>query len=100
MWVHDRLLHLERLLLLERTASGRYRLDRPSGLATPVTADTVRLIIRDNVCTGGRDSSHERESDPTNPSDCRSTATNITPGDRHGAGGVPAVADHALAARG
>ena len=51
---------------------------RSARLSAPVTADTVRLVIRDNACTGGKDFNHEQENDPTNPSDCRSTATNTT----------------------
>ncbi|MGB8649304.1 MAG: M36 family metallopeptidase [Mycobacteriales bacterium] len=47
-------------------------------LPRAVTADTVRLVVRSNTCTGGTDFNHEQENDPTNPSDCRSTATNTT----------------------
>ena len=47
-------------------------------LAKPVTGNAIRLVIRTNTCTGGRDFNYEQENDPTNPSDCRSTATNTT----------------------
>ncbi|MCW2600831.1 MAG: peptidase fungalysin [Frankiales bacterium] len=47
-------------------------------LPKPVTADTVRLVVRSNTCTGGSDFNHEQENDATNPSDCRSTVTNTT----------------------
>jgi hypothetical protein len=47
-------------------------------LPHPVTANAVRLVVRSNACTGGRDFNHEQEDDATNPSDCRSTATNTT----------------------
>ncbi|MCU1624409.1 MAG: peptidase fungalysin [Frankiales bacterium] len=51
---------------------------RTVSLPKPVTADAVRLVVRSNTCTGGPDFNHEQEDDPTNPSDCRSTATNTT----------------------
>jgi len=51
---------------------------RSFSLPHPVTADAVRLVVRSNACTGGKDFNHEQEDDPTNPSDCRSTATNGT----------------------
>jgi hypothetical protein len=45
-------------------------------LPKPVTADTVRIVVRSNTCTGGPDFNHEQENDVTNPSDCRSTVAN------------------------
>lgn len=51
---------------------------RTVALPKPVTADSVRLVVRSNTCTGGSDFNHEQEADATNPSDCRSTAANTT----------------------
>jgi hypothetical protein len=47
-------------------------------LAKPVTGNAIRLVVRSNTCTGGKDFNYEQENDLTNPSDCRSTATNTT----------------------
>jgi hypothetical protein len=40
-------------------------------LKKPVTGNAVRMVIRSNICTGGRDLNYEQERDPTTPSDCR-----------------------------
>ncbi|MCW2499083.1 MAG: peptidase fungalysin [Frankiales bacterium] len=45
-------------------------------LGKPVTADTVKLRVRSNTCTGGRDFNHEQENDPKSASDCRSVVLN------------------------
>jgi extracellular elastinolytic metalloproteinase len=45
-------------------------------LPKPVTANAVRLVVRSNACTGGADFNHEQEDDPTNASDCTSSAVN------------------------
>jgi extracellular elastinolytic metalloproteinase len=47
-------------------------------LAHAVTGNAIRVVIRSNTCTGGTDFNYEQEKDLTNPSDCRSTATNTT----------------------
>ena len=47
-------------------------------LAKPVTADSVRLVIRGNNCTGNPAITKEREVDPISNSDCRTVATNNT----------------------
>ncbi len=47
-------------------------------LSKPVRANALRLVIKSNTCTGSADFNHEQEDDVTNPSDCRSTATNTT----------------------
>ncbi len=47
-------------------------------LPKAVTGNAIRMVIRTNTCTGGPDFNHEQENDPTNPSDCRSVATNST----------------------
>jgi hypothetical protein len=40
-------------------------------LPKPVTGNAVRMVIRSNTCTGGRDFNYEQERDLTTPSDCR-----------------------------
>ncbi|HUR15002.1 MAG TPA: hypothetical protein VM097_10985 [Mycobacteriales bacterium] len=47
-------------------------------LAKPVTGDAIRMIIRSNNCTGGKDFNYEQEKDLSAPSDCRSDAVNNT----------------------
>jgi hypothetical protein len=47
-------------------------------LSKPVTGNVVRLVIRSNTCTGGKDFNYEQERDVTSPSDCRSDAANTT----------------------
>jgi hypothetical protein len=38
-----------------------------------VTGNAVRLVIRSNICTGGRDFNYEQDRDLTTPSDCRAS---------------------------
>jgi hypothetical protein len=40
-------------------------------LKKPVTGNAVRMVIRSNICTGGRDFNYEQERDLSTPSDCR-----------------------------
>jgi hypothetical protein len=47
-------------------------------LAQPVTGNAIRMVIRSNTCTGGKDFNYEQENDVANASDCRSVATNTT----------------------
>ncbi len=47
-------------------------------LSKPVTGNAIRLVIRTNTCTGGKDFNHEQENDVTTPSDCRSDDANTT----------------------
>jgi hypothetical protein len=47
-------------------------------LGRQITGNAIRLVVRSNTCTGTPDFNHEQENDPTNPSDCRSTAANTT----------------------
>ena len=47
-------------------------------LKQAVTGNAIRLVIRSNACTGGRDFNYEQENDPLIASDCRSLATNNT----------------------
>ena len=47
-------------------------------LPKAVTGNAIRMVIRSNTCTGGRDFNYEQENDLTTASDCRSVATNTT----------------------
>ncbi len=47
-------------------------------LSKPVTGNALRLVIRANTCTGGKDFNYEQEKDLSTASDCRSVAANNT----------------------